>query len=186
MPIYHVRCQGPQQGKSTCSHLKGLCLTQCHTAPELPEGLLRASPACNTSRVRASHAADRPRARTPSPKGAVPPQGQGEDWGRARSNTLSHSSEKNPSLVSTAACNPATRSAVPCLLAAAPAPRWHGPPPSGSPCSRHSLPPGPGAGVLGGAAAPSAFGPTLPRVTAVPGSDDASVCGRPPCAAVTL
>lgn len=158
VPIYHVRCQGPQQGKSTCSHLKGLSLIRCHAAPELPAGLVRASPACNTSHVQALPAADQPRARAPSPKGAVTPQGHREGWGRARSDAQSHSSKKNPPLDPTATRNLAMGSAMPRLPAAAQAPRWHGTPPSlREPFQRGQRsppPPCPGAEVPGAGGSP--------------------------------
>lgn len=139
-------------------HLKGLSLIRCHAAPELPAGLVRASPACNTSHVQALPAADQPRARAPSPKGAVTPQGHREGWGRARSDAQSHSSKKNPPLDPTATRNLAMGSAMPRLPAAAQAPRWHGTPPSlREPFQRGQRsppPPCPGAEVPGAGGSP--------------------------------
>lgn len=159
VPIYRIRCRGPQRGKSTCVHRQGLSWTGSHAAPER---LVRASPACNTSRVRAS-CPDRPR--TPSPKGAVTGR-TGEEPGAVLGPTAPR---KIPLL--SLQLRAIQQRALPCPVC------WQQHKHRGGTVHlpRQMQP------------SPQVLVPMSPLRSRCPSSrGGASVCGRPPCAAVTL
>lgn len=155
--IYRVRCRGPQQGTRTCPPLPALPVPALR-APRLVSGTARPRPAASQD-SESQRCRESPRSR----------RGLGK---RQEQRSVPRLPEKPPSCLRSP--SPAARSALSPLLAAAQAPRWHRPQAlrsfgsTASPRSCRWLQP-PGSASR------------CPR-----GHGGASVCGRPPCAAVAL